>query len=170
VTAVSAAISGGSWPDGPARVARALIEAGAEARLHEFAEGTPTAETAADAIGCLVEQVVKSLVFLCDASPTLVMVPGGSRADAEKVRRETGAEAARIARPELVLEVTGFEVGGVAPFPLPGVAQALVDRSLLRHEIVWAGAGSRRHMVGLAPAELCRLTRARAGDLVADTA
>ena len=62
--------------------------------------------------------------------------------------------------------MTGFEPGAVAPFPLPGVDTVLVERTLLARERVWVGAGSERHMAGLQPAELVRLTRARAVDAV----
>ena len=116
-----------SWPEPVARVAAAIAAEGAEARIHEFREGTPTAEAAATAVGCDLEQIVKSLVFWCDATPVLVMVSGPRRADSERVREACGAEAARIARPEHVLELTGFEVGGVAPFPLPNIQVALID-------------------------------------------
>ena len=57
----------------------------------------------------------------------------------------------------------------MAPFPLPGVDRVLLDRALLAHELVWVGAGSPRHMAGLAPAELVRLARAHAIDAVADS-
>ena len=155
-------------PEAVARVAGFLEDAGAEARLQEFEEGTGTAEAAANAIGCDLDQIVKSLLFICDGSFVLVMVPGTKRADSELVRRATGAQGARIARPEVVEKATGFPVGGVAPFPLPGIPTALLDESLLRHELVWIGAGSRRHMAGLAPHELLRLARARAAAVSAD--
>jgi prolyl-tRNA editing enzyme YbaK/EbsC (Cys-tRNA(Pro) deacylase) len=58
----------------------------------------------------------------------------------------------------------------VAPFPLPGVEQVLIDRSLLAHEEVWVGAGSPRHMACLRPAELARLSNARQMDAVEDRA
>ena len=61
---------------------------------------------------------------------------------------------------------TGFEPGGVAPFPAPGVSQTLLARELLVHELVWIGAGSERHMAGLSPLDLVRLTRAKSVDLV----
>ena len=54
------------WPDSVGRVSAFLRETGAEARIEEFAEGTPTAQAAADAVGCDLAQIVKSLVFLCD--------------------------------------------------------------------------------------------------------
>jgi prolyl-tRNA editing enzyme YbaK/EbsC (Cys-tRNA(Pro) deacylase) len=56
----------------------------------------------------------------------------------------------------------------VAPFPLPKVDTVLMERSLLQHPLVWAGAGSSRHMVGIAPVELGRLARAKPMDVVTD--
>jgi prolyl-tRNA editing enzyme YbaK/EbsC (Cys-tRNA(Pro) deacylase) len=155
-------------PEPVARVARFLAGASAEARLEEFRAGTPTADDAASAIGCELDQIVKSLLFLCDGEPVLAMVPGSRRADPAKVARAVGAESARIASPAVVRETTGFDVGGVAPFPLPAVPSVLADQSLLVWGVVWTGAGSDRHMAGLAPSELVRLTRARTLDLCAD--
>jgi prolyl-tRNA editing enzyme YbaK/EbsC (Cys-tRNA(Pro) deacylase) len=79
-----------------------------------------------------------------------------------------GASAARIAGPERVEAVTGFAPGAVCPFPPAAGVRVLIDRSLLQHDVVWVGAGSERHMAGLAPAELLRLTRAHGVDLVRD--
>jgi prolyl-tRNA editing enzyme YbaK/EbsC (Cys-tRNA(Pro) deacylase) len=153
-----------------ARVARFLSRARAEARLQEFGAGTPTADDAARAIGCELDQIVKSLLFLCDGQPVLALVPGSRRADPKKVAAAAGTRTARIAPAEVVREATGFEIGGVAPFPLrASVGQVLADRSLLAWSIVWTGAGSDRHMAGLAPDELVRLTRAQAVDLCLDT-
>ena len=71
----------------------------------------------------------------------------------------------KIAKPAVVLEYTGFEVGGVAPFPLPKIATALCDHRLLNHGIVWAGAGSTSHVVALAPHDLIRLAQGRPADV-----
>lgn len=156
------------WPEPVERVSSFLREAGAEARIEEFPEGTPTAADAAAAVGCGLDQIVKSLVLLCGDAPVVALVPGDHRGDLEKVARAVGAERARVAKPDEVRRTTGFDPGAVAPFPLPGIPTVLVDRRLLRHPLVWAGAGSERHMVGLAPAELVRLARARPMDVVTD--
>jgi prolyl-tRNA editing enzyme YbaK/EbsC (Cys-tRNA(Pro) deacylase) len=145
-----------------------LREAGAEARIEEFDGGTPTAADAAAAVGCELRQIVKSIVLISGDRPVLALVPGDRRGDPIKVARATGAERARIATPEEVVRATGFEPGAVAPFGLRRVETILLDPTLLRHEIVWAGAGSTTHMVGLAPAELGRLSRARTLDVVQD--
>ncbi len=154
-----------TWPEPVERVASYLRRAGAEARVEEFSLPTPTAAEAARAVGCDLDRIVKSLVFECDGRPVLAMVPGHRRADPAKVAGAVGATRAQVASPEAVRAATGFEPGAVAPFPLPGVRSVLIDRSLLRHDRVWAGAGSSRHMVGLAPAELVRLSRAVVADI-----
>jgi prolyl-tRNA editing enzyme YbaK/EbsC (Cys-tRNA(Pro) deacylase) len=153
------------WPEPVERVVEALRNAGVEARVEEFPQGTPTAGAAARAVGCSRGQIVKSLVFVCDGRPTLVLVPGDRRADELKVAAAAGVKAARVARRDEVVAATGFEPGGVAPVPAAALSQVLLSRELLVHERVWVGAGSDRHMAGLAPPELLRLTRARAADL-----
>src|SRR5689334_10680166 len=95
------------WPEPVERVSAALRDAGAEARVEEFAEGTPTAEDAARAAGCELRQIVKSLVFDCDGRAVLVLVPGDRRADAAKVAVATGAAKAKVAGAAVVEEMTG---------------------------------------------------------------
>jgi prolyl-tRNA editing enzyme YbaK/EbsC (Cys-tRNA(Pro) deacylase) len=74
----------------------------------------------------------------------------------------------RVVPARRVEELTGFEPGAVAPFPLPGIERAFAERTLLALERVWVGAGSTRHMAGLAPAELVRLARATPLDIASD--
>jgi prolyl-tRNA editing enzyme YbaK/EbsC (Cys-tRNA(Pro) deacylase) len=155
-----------AWPDEVERVAAYLRESGAESRIEEFRDGTPTAEAAARAVGCELGQIVKSLVFDCDGRAVVVLVPGDRRADRRKVAEAAGCSVARIAGTERVLEATGFEAGAVAPFPLPRVQSVFIDRSLLQHRLVWIGAGSTRHMAALTPSELVRLAQAKQMDAV----
>lgn len=155
-----------AWPEPVERVTAYLREAGAEVRVEELADGTPTAQAAARAIGCDLGQIAKSLVFDCDGRPVVVLVPGDRRADSAKVADAAGCSVARIAGTEEVAEATGFEPGAVAPFPLPLVERVFIDRTLLGHPVVWIGAGSDRHMAALSPAELVRLSRARPMDVV----
>ena len=71
---------------------------------------------------------------------------------------------ARIVPAAEVEAATGFAPGAVAPFPLSH--RVLVDRLLLAHPVVWVGAGTDRHMAGLSPSELVRLTRGESVDAV----
>jgi prolyl-tRNA editing enzyme YbaK/EbsC (Cys-tRNA(Pro) deacylase) len=158
------------WPQEVELVAAFLRASGAEARIEELPVDAATADAAADAVGCTLSQIVKSLVFLCDDVPAVVLAPGDRRVDSAAVARLASAKRAAIARPEQVLAVTGFTPGAVAPFPLPEVQVVLVERTLLRHHAVWAGAGSSRHLVRLSPTELLRLSRGRVEDVVRPSA
>jgi prolyl-tRNA editing enzyme YbaK/EbsC (Cys-tRNA(Pro) deacylase) len=156
-----------TWPEPVERVAAVLRARAVDARLEEFPGGTPTAKAAARAAGCGADQIVKSLVFVCDGLPVLALVPGDRRADPDRVAAAAGAGYARVASLDEVTAATGFEAGGVAPFPAPGVTRVLLERALLQHSIVWAGAGSEKHMVGLSPVDLARLTQAEIVDITA---
>jgi prolyl-tRNA editing enzyme YbaK/EbsC (Cys-tRNA(Pro) deacylase) len=154
----------GAWPEPVERVSSFLREAGVEARIHEFPDGTASAQDAADAIGCELGQIVKSLVFVCDEQAVVALVPG----DPVKVAQAVDATEARVAKATEVEDATGFAPGAVAPFPLPGIEAVLMDRALYHHDIVWAGAGSAHHIMGISPTDLGRLARVRPMDVVAE--
>jgi prolyl-tRNA editing enzyme YbaK/EbsC (Cys-tRNA(Pro) deacylase) len=159
-----------TWPEPVERVSSFLGESGGEGRIQEFPDVTPTAADAADQVGCGLDQIVKSLVFVCDERPVLAMIPGDRRGDPAKIGRAAGATDIRVATAREVQEWTGFAPGAVAPFPLPRIDLVLMERELLRHPLVWAGAGSERHLLGIAPSELARVARARPMDVVAERA
>jgi prolyl-tRNA editing enzyme YbaK/EbsC (Cys-tRNA(Pro) deacylase) len=156
-----------SWPEPVERVSEVLRVAAVGGRIEEFPEGTPSARDAAKAVGCDLSQIVKSLVFVCDGAFVLALTPGDRRADEKAIGEAVGAELVRVATADEVVHATGFEPGGVAPFPQRAITQTLIDRSLLSHQEVWIGAGTDRHMAVLPPADLARLTRARPVDLAA---
>src|SRR5436853_6955144 len=120
-----------TWPEPVERVASYLRAAGAEARLEQFDAGTPTARDAAEAVGCELAQIVKSLVFECDGRAIVELIPGDRRADPAKVARAAGCRKASVAGPARVQEATRFEPGAVAAFPLPHVDRVLVERAPL---------------------------------------
>jgi Cys-tRNA(Pro)/Cys-tRNA(Cys) deacylase len=159
-----------SWPEPVERVAGFLRESGVEARLEEFESGTPTARDAARAAGCTLEQIVKTLVLLCDGKAVVTLVPGDRRADLDKIAAAAGARKARIASAAEVEEITGFAPGAVAPFPLPDVSRVFLDRTLLSHDTVWIGAGSPAHLAAVRPTDLLRLARAEPIDAVLEPA
>lgn len=158
-----------TWPEPVERVAAFLRETGAEARLEELPTIAPTAAGVADLLGCTLSQIVKSLVLLCDGTPAVALVPGDRRADTGKIASLLEARKVTVAKAQDVVQATGFAPGAVSPFPLERVPTVLVERTLLRHATVWAGAGSEQHVVSLSPAELVRLTRGRVEDVVAES-
>jgi prolyl-tRNA editing enzyme YbaK/EbsC (Cys-tRNA(Pro) deacylase) len=151
------------------RVRQALIEAGLDAdQIRELPADTSTAVAAAQAVGAPLGSIVKSLVFLADGAPMLVLVSGDQRADVKRLRAQLGLSKRRlrIAQPAEVLEHTGFEVGGVPPVGHETPLRTLVDRTLNRFETVWAAAGNAHAVFPIAYEQLVTLTGGEVMDLV----
>jgi prolyl-tRNA editing enzyme YbaK/EbsC (Cys-tRNA(Pro) deacylase) len=129
---------------------------GLELEVREFPEGTPTAADAARAVGCTVDQIVKSLVFIADGRPVLVLASGGNRVDLAKVGRQVGAGRVRKADANQAREATGFSIGGTPPFGHSAPLEVLIDQDLTRFGEVWAAAGTPPHVFAIAPADLVR--------------
>ena len=126
----------------------------------EFAASTATAPEAAAAAGCELGAIVKSLLFLVDGRPTLVLVAGDRMADQKKLaaRFDVGKKRVRLADAETVLRVTGYEIGGVPPVGHNSALPTLVDESLGRFETVWAAAGAHNAVFPIAFAKLIEIT------------
>jgi len=127
------------------RAARAVVTAGRslglDLDLREFPEGTRTAADAARAIGCHVDQIVKSLVFMADTDPVLVLTSGGNRVDVVKVGRQRSATTVRKADAEEVRAATGYAIGGTPPFGHARDLPVLVDQHQTGFEEVRAATG-----------------------------
>ncbi|GAA3999668.1 YbaK/EbsC family protein [Streptomyces marokkonensis] len=123
-------------------------------QARRFPEATRTAAEAAAAIGCDLNQICKSLIFAADGVPVLVLMDGASRVDLERVREELGAGKVTRAKADVVRETTGYAIGGVPPFGHRNRTRVLADRSLLRHEVVWAAAGTPYAVFPMEPEEL----------------
>jgi prolyl-tRNA editing enzyme YbaK/EbsC (Cys-tRNA(Pro) deacylase) len=139
------------------RFAAALKELGLDdlnARVRRFPEATRTAAEAAEAIGCELSQICKSLIFAADGVPVLVLMDGASRVDVELVRGELGAGKVTRARADVVRETTGYAIGGVPPFGHLTRTRVLADRSLLAHDVVWAAAGTPYSVFPMEPKDL----------------
>jgi prolyl-tRNA editing enzyme YbaK/EbsC (Cys-tRNA(Pro) deacylase) len=137
-------------------------------RVRELPADTSTAEAAARAVDAPLGSIVKSLLFLADGQPLLVLVAGDQRADVKRLRAELGLSKRRlrIARPGEVRELTGFEVGGVPPVGHRALLRTLVDRSLGRFARVWAAAGSGHAVFPVAYERLIEITGGEVMDLV----
>ena len=146
------------------RVRAALERAGIHAQILEFPQGTRTAVQAAAVVGTSVAQIVKSLVFVADGRPVLVLVSGANRLDEGKLARATGAAAVARAPADLVRRVTGFAIGGVPPVGHTTALPVYVDRDLLAYDVVYAAAGTPHALFPIAPMDLVRVT----GGVVAD--
>jgi prolyl-tRNA editing enzyme YbaK/EbsC (Cys-tRNA(Pro) deacylase) len=125
----------GSLHPPAARVAHRLRQRGLEIEVTTLSNSARTAPLAAAALEVELGQIVKSLVFLRDGGPVLVLCAGDRRVDA----RRLGLASAPA---EVVREVTGFPVGGVPPLGHDVELETTIDESLRRFSVVWAAAGT----------------------------
>lgn len=143
------------------RVQHALASAGLAIDVQEMAEGTRTAEAAAKAVGCLRDQIAKSIIFRGQSSgrAMLFITAGGNQVCAEKARRLAGEDLGK-ADAALIRAETGFAIGGVAPVGHLTPIRAWADPRLFDFDIVYAAAGTPRHIFAIAPDDLLRLSGA----------
>ena len=144
-----------------ARVRRFLEARGLADAIVHFEQSTKTAQMAADAMGCDLGQIAKSLVFVTDRGPVVALVAGDRRGDAEAIAREAGAGGARFADADAVRAATGYAIGAVSPFDLPADLLVLVDESLARFEVVYPAAGTPSSMVRMTFSQLLDTTGGR---------
>ncbi len=150
------------------RVARVLEEAGLTAEIFEMPDSTRTAEEAAAAAGCELDQIAKSIVFRAvdHGTAVLFVTAGGNRVDPGKASALAGEPLGK-ADAALIRAQTGFVIGGVAPVGHLNPIRAWFDPRLLDFELIWAAAGTPRHIFPVNPADLLRLSGAAEADFIA---
>ena len=141
------------------RVQEALHQAGIDARVVELSASTHSAQEAADALGCAVEQIAKSVVFRGRETGGLVLVvaSGLNRVD-ETVLATALGEPVTIADPKAVREGTGFPVGGVPPIAHNQPLRTFIDQDLLSQTEIWAAAGTPNSVFRISPSDLQAVT------------
>lgn len=148
------------------RVRRALLEAGQPDTIIE----TPLARTAQDAakaIGCQVDQIAKSIIFADDTrAAVLFLTAGGNRVDPQKAATVAGSPLGK-ADAALVRAQTGFAIGGVSPIGHLTPIRAWIDPHLMRFDRVWAAAGTPHHVFACTPDVLKRLGNAESAEFTA---
>jgi Cys-tRNA(Pro) deacylase len=125
-------------------------------------EDTPTVPDAARALGVAEEQIIKSLVFMVDGQPTLVIANGTRKVDDRLVAGHygVGRKRARLARSEQALEITGYVVGAMPPFGHQTRLRTIVDPDVVAQVEIFGGGGQINAMLRLTSQELLRITEA----------
>ena len=143
------------------RVQNALIELGSASQVVELEASTRTAVEAAQAAGCEVGQIVKSLVFmlLTEGQPegVLVLVSGTNRVHEKHLGRLLGGTLAR-ADADFVHQTSGFAIGGVPPFGHATRLPVYIDQDFWQFEVIWAAAGTPNAVFSITPTGLVRIT------------
>ena len=152
------------------KLAEFAHEHGLDLAIKQFSVSTRTAQDAAEAVGCELAQIVKSLVFVVNGEPTMALVCGANRLDLKKLAGlcEVGKKKVKRASADIVREATGFAIGGVPPF---GHAQSLrlfIDQDFWQYDLIWAAAGTPNTVFPITPDDLKRVTQGVVADLRAE--
>ncbi len=158
-----------SLPPGVLRVTEALAALGHPHAPVMLDDAARTAQQAADALGVALGQIAKSIIFRrkSDDAAVLVITSGDLRVDEKKVQALVCAEGGKLGRADadFVKAKTGFSIGGVSPLAHATPPVTLIDRQLLRFDVIWAAAGHPHGVFRLSPGDLQRLTGAPVHDV-----
>ena len=110
-------------------------------------KSTASSKEAASVVGCTTDEIAKSIIFESKRNAVLVLLEGDKKVDVGKLEKAVNSTVKK-ADPTFILQKTGFEVGGVAPVPNENV-EIYIDNGIMKHEFVWASAGSKTVVIKL---------------------
>lgn len=131
---------------------------GKDGEIVEFDESSATVAEAAQAIGCGEADIAKTLSFIVDGKPILIVMAGDKRCDNHKYKEFFHEKAHMIPREDLV-ELVGHEAGGVCPFGVNDGVTIYLDESLKEHEFVYPACGSCNSAIKLTISEMEELSQ-----------
>ena len=126
---------------------------GIESRIQEFDESSATVDLAAQALHCKPERIAKTLSFLVEDHPILIVTAGVVKIDNSKYKKQFGVKAKMLGLDQ-VEELIGHKVGGVCPFAVKENVTIYLDISLKRFETVFPACGSSNSAIELTIPEL----------------
>ena len=140
------------------KVREYLKKYGKDGEIVEFDESSATVAEAAQAIGCGEADIAKTLSFIVDGKPILIVMAGDKRCDNHKYKEFFHEKAHMIPRENLV-ELVGHEAGGVCPFGVNEGVTIYLDESLKEHEFVYPACGSSNSAIKLTISEMEELSQ-----------
>ena len=148
------------------KVEQALVAINIETEVTVLPDSTRTAKEAAQAVGCQVAQIAKSIIFMTRDSklPVLVIASGINRIDEPKIARLIEEEIVQ-AKPDFVREKTGYAIGGVPPLAHNTPLTTIIDQDLLQYDRIWAAAGTPKAVFRITPPELVRATGGKVAEV-----
>lgn len=151
-----------SLSSSPQKVQGALKALGLANQVVELQSTTRTSADAAQAVGCRVEQIAKSIVFRAKQTdkPILVIASGPNRVNEKRIEKFI-SEPLGKADADYVRKHTGFVIGGVPPIGHLEKLEIFIDEDLLKYEEIWAAAGSPNAIFRLTPSDLIKMTGGR---------
>jgi len=152
----------------PEHVQAALDSYNLGIQIRFFDNSTATSQLAADNVGCELGQIAKSLAFIVDGTPIVVIASGDQRVDDKKLAAlyNVGRKKVRAARPEQCIEIYGYAPGGVPPlaYRTPGLTVYL-DDSLQRYQQIYAAGGAHNAIFPVTLAQLVQISGGQFADV-----
>lgn len=128
-------------------------EHGLEDRIQEFEVSSATVELAAQAVHCEPCRIAKTLSFMVNDKPILIVAAGDAKIDNPKYKAQFGTKA-KMLTPEEAVDLIGHPVGGICPFAIREGVAVYLDESLKRFDTVFPACGSGNSAIELTPDEL----------------
>lgn len=149
------------------RVTQALKDGGLAVTPVETVAAT-TAQMAADAVNCALDQIAKSIIFRgADSDRLYLFITAGAQQVCPDKASALSGEPLGKADAAFIRKTTGFAIGGVSPIGHITPPVAFFDPTLLNFDVVWAAAGTPRHVFPIPPQDLLRLSQAATADFIA---
>ena len=146
------------------RVRAYMRERNMEDKILEFDVSSATVELAAQAVGCEPARIAKTLSFMVEDHPVLIVAAGDAKVDNAKFKAQFHTKA-KMLTPDQAVELVGHAVGGVCPFAVNEGVIVYLDESLRRFETVFPAAGSSNSAIELTMDELENLSGGAWADL-----
>lgn len=137
-------------------------------RILEKEDTVHTADAAA-ATGIPLERVTKSLVFLADKKPILVIVPGTHRVDLRKLKNALSIRKIQIVPFSQVKEYSGYLPGATPPVHHKQIMDVVIDKTVMHYETVYGGGGSRNKLIELRSQDIRQVNSAKVADIAVNT-
>lgn len=126
---------------------------GMDNRIKEFDVSSATVELAAKAVGCEPSRIAKTLSFMVNDKPILIVTAGDAKVDNQKYKAKFSTKA-KMLTPDEVLNLIGHAVGGVCPFGIKEGVLVYLDESLKRFKTIFPACGSSNSAIELTINEL----------------
>jgi len=141
---------------------------GVQGEILRLSVPTPTVDAAAQAMNASPEQIIKSILFMVDGQAVLAVACGKSSIERRAIADlyGVGKKRVKLATPEMVLEISGYEVGAMPPFGHRQALTTLIDTRVLDSSESYAGGGSENALLRLNPQDILKVTGARVLDLL----
>ncbi len=130
-----------------------LKKYGMDKRVMEFSGSSATVKEAANEIGCKEAEIAKTMSFLVEEQPIVIVVAGDVKIDNSKYKQEFHKKAKMVPSDELI-DIIGHEMGGVGPFGLNDNVEVYLDESIKRFDHVYPACGSHNSAIKVTIKEL----------------